>query len=297
MTLTGRGVALPDHDKSVTGARGHVDSIGAPDLTRNRVFVTYVPAARLPGRGGARGELAARSPKMAVLAGALLAGGSAHSTADADGFRPETFPLETPAVPIEPTGPEPLPFLALATVAPAPAAAVEAPLAVAKPAAAVARPEPAPPEPLSAPRRDLAGFLAEQGHVLAPLPDAPAAPALTSDAQAAPEMEGGAASAPVAPASIAGAETPQPDPQSAVAQTFPTLSVNGTELGAVTMRGDTVHLAALLGLLQLRMPAEEFARLKASPAAESFVSLAMLREAGLAVTVDPQRERLTLAAL
>lgn len=233
---------------------------------------------------------------MAVLAGALLAGGSAHSIAGADGFRPVRLPLEATASPVEPLGQSQLPFLTLATLELAPASAVEVPVAVAEPAAAIARPEPAPPGPLAAPRRDLAGFLAEQGHVLAPLPDGFGVAASTSDAAATLNIESSVPFAGLARASDAAAEMAGTEPQPAVAQSFPTLTVDGTELGAVTMRGDTVHLAALLGLLQLRMPAEEFARLKAAPAADSFVNLATLREAGLVVTIDPQGERLTLAA-
>lgn len=233
---------------------------------------------------------------MAVLAGALLAGGSAHSIAGADGFRPVKLTLAATASPVEPLGHGQFPFLALATLEPAPVPAVEVPVAVAEPAAAIARPEPAPPEPLASPRRDLAGFLAEQGHVLAPLPDGFGAATSISDAAATLKIESPAPFAGLAPASDAAAEMSGTEPQPAVAQSFPSLTVDGTELGAVTMRGDTVHLAALLGLLQLRMQAEEFARLKAAPAADSFVSLATLREAGLVVSIDPQGERLTLAA-
>lgn len=233
---------------------------------------------------------------MAVLAGALLAGGSAHSIAGADGFRPVKLAPVSTANPVGPIGPERLPFLALAAVEPPPAPPMAAPVAVAKPAVAIAQPVPAPPKRLAAPRRDLAGFLAEQGHALRPIADE-----REETSRLIEENEAGAdadalPSAKAAPV-LAAAEVPRAEPQPTVAQSFPTLSVGGMELGAVTMRGDTVHLSALLGLLQLRMPAEEFARLKASPAAESFVSLATLREAGLAVTVDPQAERLTLAAL
>ena len=67
-------------------------------------------------------------------------------------------------------------------------------------------------------------------------------------------------------------------------------------LGAVTMRGDNVHLGSLVGLLQLRMPAQEFTRLKAAPSADSFVSLDTLRTAGLDVKVAADGESLALAA-
>ncbi|WP_133365734.1 hypothetical protein [Qipengyuania sediminis] len=71
-----------------------------------------------------------------------------------------------------------------------------------------------------------------------------------------------------------------------VEQTFPRVTVDGVALGAVTMRGDAVHLASLVGLFALRMPEAERARIAQSPAVDSFVSLDTLRAAGIAVTLD-----------
>lgn len=239
-----------------------------------------------------------------MLASALLASGSAHSIAGADGFPLPQPPAEAlvkpvePVEPIEPVRPEALPLLALAAVELSPAPPVVPPQPAPKAPAAAVKLPPAAPRPLAAPRRDLAGFLAEQGHVLAPLGeggDRVAEP--LEDTPVPPDPPAAAPAVPLADPALATAVVDDPGPDAAASQTFPILSVDGAALGAVTMRGDTVHLAALLGLLQLRMPAEEFARLKAAPAADSFVSLAMLREAGLAVTVDAAGERLTLAAL
>lgn len=261
--------------------------------------MTYVPTAGGLRGSSLRGRGSVRSPKVAVLAGALLAGGSAHSIAGADGLRPVTLLPEASTKPVEPIEPAALPLLALASIEapPVPHAAV-APVLVAKAGAALSAPKRPPPRPVAAPRRDLAGFLADQGHVVAPLPEETPPAAELTDTPADPlGTDLAAAPATAAPVAAAAAETGVPVPPPAIAQSFPSLSVDGTELGAVTMRGDTVHLAALLGLLQLRMPAEEFERLRAAPAADSFVSLATLREAGLSVTVDPAGERLTLAAL
>jgi hypothetical protein len=79
-------------------------------------------------------------------------------------------------------------------------------------------------------------------------------------------------------------------------QTFPMVAVAGEALGAVTMRGDKIHLASLVGLLELKMPAGEFERLKAAPAADSFVDLDTLQAAGISATIDPAGETITLAA-
>ena len=239
-----------------------------------------------------------------MLAGALLASGSTHSIAGADSFArarldtPVKLPFVAAAKPAAPSKQDALPLLTLAVVDAKPPAAP----AVSRPSPALAMatvppPQPVPPKPAAAPRRDLAGFLAEQGHLLVPVSEdlAAAAKPLSAD----PVSLEAAPAPPVAFAeSVAtAAQSADATLQTPIAQSFPILSVDGAALGAVTMRGDTVHLAALLGLLQLRMPAEEFARLKAAPAADSFVSLATLRAVGLDVTMDSAGERLTLAAL
>lgn len=265
------------------------------------MFVTYVPARSASPRAAARSQVLARSPGVAVLAGALLAGGSAHSIAGADGFAPArrdtpVKPFVAAVKPAAPSKPDALPLLTLAIVNVEPPAAPAASRPIpAPPMAAVPPPQPVPPKPAAAPRRDLAGFLAEQGHQLAPVSEElEAAAELVNVGPLSLEADAPALSA--APVVAAG-ESAEAVAQQSVAQSFPILSVDGVSLGAVTMRGNTVHLAALLGLLQLRMPAEEFARLKAAPAADSFVSLSTLRDAGLAVTIDGAGERLTLAAL
>ena len=129
----------------------------------------------------------------------------------------------------------------------------------------------------------------------------PAPPPATRTPGGEPALAGtepGVVLAAVAPTAIRNSIEPaDAAPADPVVQTFPTVSVHGIALGAVTMRGDTVHLASLLGLLKLKLPAEEFARLQAAPAADSFVSLAKLRAAGLDVTIDRANERIALAAL
>lgn len=79
-------------------------------------------------------------------------------------------------------------------------------------------------------------------------------------------------------------------------QTFPTVSVDGQALGAITMRDGKLHLAALVGLLELKLPSGEFERLKAAPAADSFVDFEMLRDAGITATLDPSGTQITLTA-
>lgn len=259
------------------------------------------------------GSLAA--PATTVLASALLAGGAIHAVGGAREFAQPTarvaLDATQPSGPLRPATGEPLPFLALAASAmapateravaarlPAPAETVAQPARAARARAAAARDAAAapPPRPIAGKRLDLAGFLDDQGYALTPV----ASPAETLP---------GAAEIPIAPVPIGelalsesaiapGGSSPSPAaaPPPAEAQTFPTVTVDGVALGAVTMRGDTVHLSGLVGLLQLRMPAEEFERLQSAPAADSFVSIATLRAAGLDVAVDPAWEQITLVA-
>ncbi len=169
-------------------------------------------------------------------------------------------------------------------------------------------PERKPPKPVSARPRDLAGFLKEQGHTLAssseeqgraPAPAGTASVDAPSDTPLADALPGLAVASPAEASPPLAAAPPQSgDTNSdAATQTFPSVSVHGEALGAVTMRGGKVHLASLVGLLELKMPAAEFARLKAARVADSFVDLDTLRGAGIAATLDPAGERINLSAL
>lgn len=276
-----------------------------------RVFVTYVPAAVRPRRTGDRAS--ASAPVAAVLASALLVGGMVHALGSADSSLPAT--AET-----KPTNPkvqarEPLPLLALASTdikpiappvvaeaEPVPARPLATPVAAqsgparARPVAALAAAEepPSTPQPTQRPQRDLTGFLDDQGLSITPASHIAIAAAVPAEGVVAGTKQAvGPAAVPMA---LADANEAAPA-DNAEAQTFPTVSLGGTALGAVTMRGDTVHLGSLVGLLQLRLPVEEFTRLKTAPAADSFVSIDTLRAAGLAITIDSAGERLTLAAL
>lgn len=105
-----------------------------------------------------------------------------------------------------------------------------------------------------------------------------------------------AATAPVQPPAAATSM-----PEAAYVQSYPVAVVNGEALGAVTLRdfgpaGVTIHLGALVGLLELRMPEAEFARLSSAAAAAEFVTLDQLRAAGIAVQLDAGRDRLLIDA-
>lgn len=240
-----------------------------------------------------------------ALAGALFAGGTAYSLVGADGALPTPAPVKlTPPAGERAAAPKPS-LLTLTAIAPTPAPAPPGAEPRAAPAAPAVRAE--------RPRRDLAGFLDQQGLPFTPLggtgiaPQAEDGPIAVLEVEPAVALAGATASdpvelAPAAPAPLASAAPTPLDPgappsSAAITQSFPMVTVHGATLGAVTMRGETVHLGGLLGLLQLKMPAEEFARLAAAPAADSFVSLATLRAAGLAVSVDAKGEQLTLAAI
>lgn len=293
-----------------------------------------MPAPRRAGRIAVRQQPPTLAPVGAVLAGALLAGGAVYALPGAHSTRIAVQPdgSMTLASKVQrPTKTEVLPLIAFASLEPDLASAAPIAQPTRSPARAIARsskqtlsssstavsraipPQPALEKPIAPPRRDLAGFLAEQGHVLAPtetgpnpaMPEeaalTPAPPPATRTPGGEPALAGtepGVVLAAVAPTAIRNSIEPaDAAPADPVVQTFPTVSVHGIALGAVTMRGDTVHLASLLGLLKLKLPAEEFARLQAAPAADSFVSLAKLRAAGLDVTIDRANERIALAAL
>lgn len=148
------------------------------------------------------------------------------------------------------------------------------------------------------------------------LPEEAMAPASLAPPAAVPEVEALATveaieelppELPAAPAALATAPAPPAQPGAghvqAVApdyvQVFPMVMVDGEPLGAVTLRElgaetSTVHLGALLGLFRLKMPESEFARLSGAAAADQFVSLAQLREAGIEVRYDERRVRLVI---
>ena len=161
-------------------------------------------------------------------------------------------------------------------------------------------PPPRPVPPATVPRRDLAGFLAERGLVLeAPEPVSGASGDNVTAGLAPPPISEPAALAELpestlASDSVAGQERAGPDIASQV-QTFPIVALDGKPLGAVTMRGDSVHLASLVGLLELKLPKAEFERLRTAPAADSFVPIASLREAGIDLALDDSGERIALA--
>jgi hypothetical protein len=286
-----------------------------PVLTQTRVFVTYLPARPAPGIVKPRPAGSLGSPAVTGLAGAMLAGGLVHalSGAEAVSYRSARPALDTaPSVGISPT-PGALPFLALASTAERPsfdftqtpgvAVAAEIVASPAKPipsAGAPARKRPAADRTsraLAGKRLDLAGFLDDQGFALTPASAPFAASALSpveTPAALAPPAEIESAEAGIAQDVAPTAEPPAVP--SAQAQTFPTVTVAGVALGAVTMRGDAVHLGSLVGLLQLRMPDAELVRLQSAPAADSFVSLDTLRAAGIEIAIDPEGESLALAA-
>ena len=282
-------------------------------MTQTRVFVTYLPAQSAPGRASLRplGSLGASS--ATVIAGAIFAGGLVHALggAGATTYRDARAVFGVAPDSGATRSREAVALLALASaelahpvdlssarLRTAPATSTQRPTKVAPRTAqalgAVA--SVASPQAVTGKRRDLEGFLDEQGYAMAPVDTASEgssslveSPGVFAPAPERAPREGG-----IAP----NAEpTLQPlMPSQGKTQTFPRVMVDGVELGAVTMRGDNVHLGSLIGLLELKMPAEEFVRLKAAPAASSFVSIDVLREAGLEVTVEADGETVELAA-
>lgn len=282
--------------------QAHHQAIGLP-VTQPRIFVTYVPAPRRTRHGRALQVPRAKDPALAVLAGALLAGGAVHAFGSGlKGGGPQAASGRQRPLPASQWRPAPdaLPYLAVASIE-LPPPAERAPPVKLKPAkrepAARARP------PIGQPRRDLAGFLEDRGLPLATAV-APAPPELSeiADTSQVPASELAAVDTalPVVPPGALAVTAPadsQPEtPAAAEAQSFPTVTVGGQALGAVTMREGKVHLASLVGLLQLKLPASEFARLSSAPAADSFVAVEELRAAGIAVELDAAGERLTLTA-
>lgn len=277
-------------------------AIGRP-VTQPRIFVTYVPAPRPTRQSRALHVSRAKDPALAVLAGALLAGGAVHafgSLQSGGGSQPQPGRLRPLAAPQWRPAPDALPYLAVASIELPPPAVRELPaeLAPAKhePAAQV-------PPPIVRPRQDLAGFLEDRGLPLATAAG-PALPELSglADTSQKPATELAAVDTalPIVPPSAvavtASAEAAPETPAAAETQSFPTVTVGGQALGAVTMRGGKIHLASLVGLLQLKLPASEFARLSSAPAADSFVDVEALGAAGIDAVLDSAGERLTLSA-
>jgi hypothetical protein len=82
-------------------------------------------------------------------------------------------------------------------------------------------------------------------------------------------------------------------------QHFPMVVVNGTPLGAITVREFSgnerrIHLGALLSLFRSRMDQNEYERLISAGSADQFVSLEELRRAGLNAHFDTRRQRLII---
>lgn len=279
-------------------------------MTQPRIFVTYTPAPRLAQRSAARSVRQSGPPAMAVIASAILAGGALHGFGGTE--TKATPPVSGAQAPdgsprLGQPGSRPLPLRALASVS------FEAPTKLApKPKATSAAPHLsaplAPPPPVKAqPRRDLAGFLAERGLSLAEAappvaaaagPSAAAAPIAALEEVAEPTpIASVAVTTSVAAAAPAAATAPQSAAPEIETQSYPTIAVGGEDLGAVTMRGDKIHLGSLVGLLKLKLPADEFAKLSAAPAADSFVDAETLRAAGIGIAQDPGGERVTLTVL
>lgn len=153
------------------------------------------------------------------------------------------------------------------------------------------------PEPLPAATEDMR--LASIETTVDELPAAPpvrAAPtlALGTAGRAAPRLA-------VAPTPSFSGANAIATPAASYVQLFPMAVVNGEPLGAVTLRdlgveGQAVHLGALVGLLKLRMPEAEFARLSSAAAAGRFVTLDQLRAAGIIVQFDARAGRLLIDA-
>lgn len=279
-------------------------------MTQQRVFVSYVPTPPCKHRGAAQTARRATQPVAAVVAGALMVGGAVHvggsSQSGAVTVTPSTAHDAEPN-PIGKAVRDPLPYLAVVAVAPSPKPdAITSPTPTRQAQAAAPQPTPRPRAALAAPRRDLAGFLEDRGHSFAEPDAAVGAGDLTGDdlapASIIPVEAAALAAAPGVsttsmPAVVDTSSDPALAPSPAIElQTFPMIMVDGEALGAVTMRGDKIHLSSLIGLLKLKLPAEEFARLKASPAADTFVDLDTLHGAGIAATLDVEGERITLAA-
>ena len=280
--------------------RARQQAIGLP-VTQPRIFVTYVPARRPTRQGRVLHVPRAKDPALAVLAGALLAGGAVHAFGSTQGgsrSEPRSNLRSPPAATQWRPAPDALPYLAVASIELPPPVDRAPP---AKLAAVKREPPPRARAPIAGPRRDLAGFLEERG---LPLAAAAAPPGLAehADTPQAPTLELAAVDTalPVVPpsaiAATASTEAEPEAPAAAEAQSFPTVTVGGQALGAVTMREGKIHLASLVGLLQLRLPTGEFARLASAPAADSFVDVEALRAAGIEAVLDPDGERLTLSA-
>ena len=84
-------------------------------------------------------------------------------------------------------------------------------------------------------------------------------------------------------------------------QNYPSVVVNGEQLGAVTLRDyhggrKAIHLRALLTLLRSKMPVSEYERFSGAASANQFVDLEELNKVGLSVQYDERRERLLLSA-
>lgn len=74
--------------------------------------------------------------------------------------------------------------------------------------------------------------------------------------------------------------------------------IAGIEAGAVEFRQSegsmSVKLGSLLDLISSRIPADDFARMRSSSSADTFVPLAQLKDAGLPIAYDPVYDEITI---
>lgn len=276
-------------------------------MTQPRIFVSYVPSPRSAATGRGGRQRVVKDPAMATLAGALLVGGTVQTVSSAPINQVQPAAVDREAL-LSSTSwqpmPSALPYLTLATVD------IAAPVDAAReaePPPVVKEPMARPLARLARPRRDLTGFLADRGLTLAaahePLTTAPAAedqgtagPALASAAETVAAVVSGASGAAAAVTEAAAVDLSPESSDLVETQSYPTVTIAGQELGAVTMRGGKVHLASLVGLLKLKLPADEFARLSTAPASDSYVAVESLTDAGIVASLDADGERLTLSA-
>jgi hypothetical protein len=139
---------------------------------------------------------------------------------------------------------------------------------------------------------------------LVPAPPIPApmtSAAVTAGASPSAEDEPGLVPPQPIPAPVASAVATRAVPSAEYVQRFPMVVLNGTPLGAITLRefeGNQrlIHLGALLSLFRSRMDPAEFEKLISAGAADQFLSLEELRRAGLDIQYDARRGRLIIGS-
>lgn len=92
--------------------------------------------------------------------------------------------------------------------------------------------------------------------------------------------------------------TASPSSQTSYLAHYPVVVVNGQELGAVTLHEyagqSAIHLGTLVTLFRWKLGQVEFDRLRSAAAADQYIDLQELEQAGFDVRYDTRRERLTL---